>query len=123
MTTVEGLTIHAPNTSYTDDTPSAVLSRVVRRIAEKGLHVVGLYGGGWERTREGEPTRTFEVDVATSEDAEPLGQVIVRHTRSKAYSKRRGFAFNAQHDMSVKDTTRIGWSGSEELFTRLGWRE
>lgn len=121
-TTINGTTINAPNTTIIDDTPNALLARVVQRIHAKGLHVVGIYGGDWETNVNREATRQFELDVATEPDGEPLGQVTVRHSRVKGFYKVRGIAFNAQHHHEVKDTTRIGWSG-EALWKALGWRE
>lgn len=55
-TTVQGTTIVAPNTTVQDDTPNALLSRVVRRVQAKGLYVVGVYGGDWEGTHDGRRT-------------------------------------------------------------------
>lgn len=80
VTTVEGTTIHAPNTSIVDDTPNLLLSRSVARLLAKGLHVVGIYGGEDEGSsvagRIG--VQTWEVDVALSSDEEAIGSVIVK---------------------------------------------
>ncbi len=121
-TTVNGTTIIAPNSTFTDDTPNALLCRVIARINAKGLHVVGVYGGEWQTTVNREPTRQFELDVATEPGGDPLGQVLVRHTRATVFHKVRGIAFDPRHHNGVKDTTRIGWSG-EALWKALGWRE
>jgi hypothetical protein len=124
VTTIDGTTINAPNTTIHDTTPDAILSRVCTRIQERGLFVVGIYGGDWGNGRDGMPNRQFEIDVATAPEGDPLGQVIVRHSKVKAYYKVRGIAFNAAHHHQTQDSTRVGWHGGEEMhnaWVKIGW--
>ena len=121
-TTIQGATISAPNATIVDDTPNALLSRVVAKVLAKGLHVVGVYGGDWEATREAGRTRQYEVDVACTVDGEPIGQVLVRHSRVAGFYKVRGIAFNPVHHHQMVDRTQVGFMGAQ-VPALLGWRE
>lgn len=64
--------------------------------------------------------RQFEIDIATEPEGEPLGQVIVRHSKVPAFYKVPGIAFRPEHHHTIKDTTELMWTGGAR--EALGWR-
>jgi hypothetical protein len=115
----------APNTEIVDDTPNALLSRVVARIQAKGAGVQGIYTDGWTGN-----SRVWMIDVTPSADdldTDALGAVTVHEKRIRVpMPVARGIAVG-NRGWTTKVTTAVGFYAenggtTEALRTRLGWR-
>lgn len=122
-TSVQNLTILAPNAEIVDDTNGQILSRAVARILAKGLQVQGVYGGNWAGSQVGGTirSRSFEIDITLAADdaelADVIGQVVVTETDLRTTRAVRG---NIASGAARKVT--IGFT-NEAVRTALGWRE
>ncbi len=120
-TSLDGLTIDAPNASYVDDSRRHVLSRVCAAVLADGFQIQGVYEDTDAKGRVG---RMFEIDVTEgagpdAEDEPVIGSIVIVEKTVVQERKIRGVGVPVRE---LIDATTVGFNGpqGERLARRFG---